>query len=134
MDVPIDPKTANAGIAIAAAFKKMKTPTTSSPDQDNDNDNDSTPNYTKTNDPDVYMGKHGVPIKRSEYQASLKQPGNNMKFNSFEDYADYTGKWAKPVNTPTGNTPPAAPKIMKPTPNMSDKAKGQSSSYYTPNH
>lgn len=85
-------------------------------------------NYTPTQDPNVVMGKHGAIITRDQYLQSLKQPGNNMKFNSFEDYADWYGGWASKDGKPVTGTIP-----LQPTPPMSDKAKGTSSNYYPAN-
>lgn len=94
--------TPQTGPDPASKYKTMKAaPSTSAPKT-----TAPSPNYTPTSDPDTYMGKHGVPIKRTEYQASLQNPKNNMKFNSFEDYADYVGGYAKPTTT----TPTPAPK------------------------
>lgn len=120
-DPPIKKKTADS--LSVGKYKSVAAPATT----------DASPNYTKTADPDTYMGKHGAPIKRSEYEASLKDPKNNMKFNSFEGYADYVGGWARPVSQP-GTTPPSvAKKATAPTLDLSDKAKGLSSNYYRAN-
>lgn len=96
-----------------------------------DEGNPNTPgNYTKTNDPDTYMGKFGAPIKRSEYQSSLK---NGMNFKTFEDYADWVGGWAHPMGQDSASS------LLKgaQTPNssipLSDKARGLASGYYPAN-
>jgi hypothetical protein len=96
---------------------------------------DTAANYTKTADPDVYMGKHGATIKRSDYEQSLKKPDNNMKFNTFEDYADYTGSYARPitpVSTPTKTIPQSAKNGKQIA--LSDKAMGKSNNFYPPSH
>lgn len=87
-----------------------------------------TPNYSKTNDPNVYMGKFGVPITRQEYEASLREPNNDIKFNTFEKYANWIGGWARPEKPrPQGKNGVQ----NKPTTDLSDKGKGISNTYYT---
>lgn len=82
-------------------------------------------NYTKTNNPDVYMGKNGVPINRSDYNA-LK--GSALNFHSFESYADWAAFQVpqKPIN---GSSAPQQPVTTNTMP-LSDKARGLSNSYY----
>lgn len=87
-------------------------------------------NYTATKDPNVLIGKHGAVITRQQYLASLQDPQNNMKFNTFEDYAHWLGGWAKAP----GTTVISAQKPVGTGLDMSDKARGYSSNYYPPNH
>jgi hypothetical protein len=81
------------------------------------------PNYTKTENPDVYLGKYGIPIKRQEFDQSKK---NNMDFSTFEDYADWVGGWAKKP----GQAAPAYEPVDKSNIGISDKAAGLSNTYY----
>lgn len=79
-----------------------------------------TANYTKTDDPDVVIGKHGATITRQQYQESLKQPNNNMKFNTFEDFADWYGGWAGKTGTQPQQKPaePVQPGNYPPKSNL----------------
>lgn len=88
-------------------------------------------NYSTTQDPNVVIGKHGATITRQQYEQSLKQEGNNMKFKTFEDYADWVGGWAnKEGKSITGNIPP----VPGQTTIQSDKAAGLSNNYYPANN
>lgn len=89
------------------------------------------PNFTPTSDPDTHMGKYGVPIKRSEFEASQKDK-DGLKFDNFDHYADWVGGWARPTKPAPAEKPDT--KQTKPTLDLSDKAKGYSNTYYTPNH
>lgn len=55
-------------------------------------------NYTDTKDPNVKMGKHGVPITRAEFEHAN---ANGYAWKDFDAYADYTGAWAKPITNQT---------------------------------
>jgi len=55
------------------------------------------PNYTKTNDPDVVIGKHGARITRQEFEQANK---NGYAWKDFDAYADYVGGWAHPLTNP----------------------------------
>lgn len=86
------------------------------------------PNFTKTNDPNVYMGKFGVPITRQQYQQAIQDPTNGAKFQTFEKYADWVGGWARPKKP----LPQEKNGLNgKPTTDLSDKGKGISNTYYT---
>lgn len=58
---------------------------------------DGSPNYTKTADPKVVIGKFGAPITYDEFVQANK---NGYAWNTFEDYADYVGGWARPIKDP----------------------------------
>jgi len=88
-------------------------------------------NYKLTSDPNVVIGKHGAIITRQEYLASLKVPDNTLKFNTFEDYANWVGGWARGKNNNIETNPPSPANI--PNKDMSDKARGYSNTYYAPN-
>lgn len=59
-------------------------------------------NFTKTNDPNVYLGKKGALITRQEFEQANK---NGYAWKTFEDYADYVGGWAGPVKPVTPAVP-----------------------------
>ncbi len=59
-------------------------------------------NYTKTKDPNVVIGKHGVPITRADFEHANK---NGYSWKDFDAYADYVGGWAKPITNPTPVSP-----------------------------
>ena len=52
------------------------------------------PNFTLTKNPDVVMGKHGVPITRAEFEHANK---NGYAWKDFNAYANYVGGWAKNI-------------------------------------
>lgn len=55
---------------------------------------DGSPNYTVTKDPNVVMGKFGVPITHDDFVNANK---NGYAWKDFPAYADYVGGWAKPI-------------------------------------
>lgn len=59
------------------------------------------PNYKKTDDPNVVIGKHGVKITKADMDKANK---SGMAWMSFDSYADWYGGWAKKV--PDQNTHP----------------------------
>lgn len=88
------------------------------------------PNFTKTNDPNVVMGKYGVPITMADYQRFIKDP-KGFKFNDFYAYADWIGGWAHPEKPIPANK--LSGQQGKPQQGLSDKAQGNSSNYYPAN-
>lgn len=65
------------------------------------NDPDKTPtggpNYTPTKDPNVVIGKYGVPITMDDFK---KANANGYAWVDFPAYANYVGGWAKPITDP----------------------------------
>lgn len=55
------------------------------------------PNYTPTKDPNVVMGKHGVPITMDDFKHAN---ANGYGWVDFPSYAHYVGGWAKPITNP----------------------------------
>ncbi len=55
------------------------------------------PNYTPTKDPNVVIGKHGVPITMADFQHAN---ANGYAWKDFPAYANYVGGWAKPITNP----------------------------------
>jgi hypothetical protein len=55
------------------------------------------PNYTPTKDPNVMMGKYGVPITMDQFNHAN---ANGYAWKDFPSYADYVGGWAKPITDP----------------------------------
>lgn len=49
-------------------------------------------NYTPTKDPNVVIGKYGVPITMDEFKAANK---NGYSWKDFDSYADFVGGYAK---------------------------------------
>lgn len=60
-------------------------------------------NYTKTNDPNVVIGKYGVPITMDQFKHAN---ANGYGWVDFDSYADYTGGWAKPISQQATPPPP----------------------------
>lgn len=60
------------------------------------------PNFSLTKDPNVVIGKNGVPITRAEFEYANK---NGYAWNDFNAYADYVGNWAKPITKPLAVSP-----------------------------
>lgn len=54
-------------------------------------------NYTTTDDPNVVVGKYGVPITKAEFEHAN---ANGYAWKDFPSYADYIGGWAKPITNP----------------------------------
>lgn len=52
------------------------------------------PNFTTTKDPNVRMGKYGVPITQAQFEFANK---NGYAWKDLDAYADYVGSWAHPV-------------------------------------
>lgn len=88
---------------------------------------DPSPNYTKTSDPKVYMGKYGIPITYDDF---LRNQKSDLPFTSFEAFADWLGGWAHKPGDITTVKPQEQP--VRP-PDLSDKARGYSNVYYNPN-
>lgn len=61
------------------------------------------PNFTRTSDPNVMVGKNGVKITKDEFEKANK---NGMAWVDFPAYADYVGGWAKPINPNEYNVSP----------------------------
>lgn len=83
------------------------------------------PNYTKTKDPNIYMGKFGVPITMDDYKKNLK---SDLPFNSFDSYADWVGGWAKPIGG--DSSAPAPVNTTMPAIQPSNKAKNLDNLFY----
>lgn len=60
------------------------------------------PNFTPTKDPNVMMGKYGVPITRAQFEHANN---NGYAWKDLNSYADYVGGWAKPINNPISISP-----------------------------
>lgn len=61
-----------------------------------------TPNYTLTKDPNVVIGKYGVPITKDQFIHANK---NGYGWTDFDSYANYVGGWAKPIDNPIPISP-----------------------------
>lgn len=60
------------------------------------------PNFTPTKDPNVVMGKYGVPITKEQFEFANK---NGYAWKDFPAYADYVGGWARPISNPVSIHP-----------------------------
>jgi hypothetical protein len=85
-------------------------------------------NFTTTQDPNTVIGSKGATITRDQYTQAIKS--GKINFPTFEDYADWVGGWAN--KEPTGAAPMTRPAATNSQPIMSDKANGNSSTYYSP--
>lgn len=63
-------------------------------------DGGGSPNYTKTKDPNVVIGKYGVPITMDDFKHAN---ANGYAWKDLDAYADYIGSWARPI---TQQAPP----------------------------
>lgn len=54
-------------------------------------------NYTTTDDPDVVIGKYGVPITKAEFEHAN---ANGYAWKDLHAYADYVGGFAHPITNP----------------------------------
>lgn len=60
------------------------------------------PNYTPTKDPNVMMGKYGVPITRAQFEHANN---NGYAWKDLDAYADYVGGFAHPIQNPIPISP-----------------------------
>lgn len=72
------------------------------------------PNYTKTKDPNMVIGKYGVPITMDQFKHAN---ANGYGWVDFDSYANYVGGWARPI-TPSQTTPPPYYRTYGGTPNI----------------
>lgn len=131
------------GQMMAMNYKPLPTSPTNTPAQITTPIAGESPNYTKTNNPDVYMGRYGVPINRADWQKTLaisgesKDANSNIRstgqthFQTFEDFANYYGS-----QKPQGDQNAMIQKqLMQNQQNqmlMSDKARGLDNNYNGP--
>lgn len=77
-------------------------------------DGGSSPNYTKTKDPNVVIGKYGVPITMDDFKHAN---ANGYAWKDLDAYADYVGGWSRPI-APSQTTSPPYYRTYGGTPNI----------------
>jgi hypothetical protein len=55
---------------------------------------DGNPNYKRTADPNVFIGRHGIRITKKDMDDANK---NGMAWTTMENFADWLGSWGKKV-------------------------------------